>query len=84
MLRFRADDPNAKTPLGAKFGCSIPLGKSLLNTAKDHHLNVIGIRYRISSKSRRTSKSRCPGNVAASIYLPTRPNKRRPRNLATW
>lgn len=45
VLRFRVDDPDAKTPLGAKFGCSIPQGKSLLSVAKDHHLNVVGVRY---------------------------------------
>ena len=45
VLCFRVDDPDAKTPLGAKFGCSIPQGKSLLSMAKDHRLNVIGVRY---------------------------------------
>ena len=44
VLRIRADDPDATCQLGLKFGCSIPDGKVLLDTASDLGLNVVGIR----------------------------------------
>ena len=44
MVRIRADDPNAKIPLGVKFGCSVPEACDMLNVAKKMSLNVIGVR----------------------------------------
>ena len=43
VLRIKADDPNASRLLGPKYGCTVPGGKLLLDTAKSLGLNVVGI-----------------------------------------
>ncbi len=45
MLRIKADAPDCVGKPGFKFGCTIPGGKQLLDTAKALSLNVIGVRY---------------------------------------
>ncbi len=45
VLRIKADDPDAPLKHGMKFGCSVPVGKTLLDTVKRMDLNIIGIRY---------------------------------------
>ena len=44
VLRIRADDPDAICQLGVKFGCTLPVGRQLLATAKELGLNVVGVR----------------------------------------
>ena len=47
--------------------------------------NIFHILYRISLKSRHTSKSHRPRNIkSCCIFQLPHPNKRRPRNLAAW
>ena len=43
ILRIKADDLNVSRLLGAKYGCTVPGGKVLLDTAKSLGLNVVGI-----------------------------------------
>lgn len=44
VLRIRADDPDAICQLGVKYGCSVPVGKSLLFKAFSLGLEVVGVR----------------------------------------
>lgn len=50
LLRIRCDDPGAEYILGGKYGCD-PVNEAydLLKTAKQLHLNVIGISFHIGS-----------------------------------
>ena len=43
VIRIRADDPNALCQLGMKYGCSVPVGKELLDTALSLELLVVGV-----------------------------------------
>ncbi len=40
MLRIRADDPDARVPLGLKYGADVSEGPRLLQVAKDLGLQV--------------------------------------------
>ena len=43
MLRLRVDDVTAELPLGDKFGCSVQVGKKLLNKSISMGLEVVGV-----------------------------------------
>lgn len=43
VIRICADDIDAKYRLGSKYGCSVAVGKALLNTALSLDLQVVGV-----------------------------------------
>jgi ornithine decarboxylase len=51
VLRIKADDSSALCRLGCKFGATLPEAFSLLDTAKEMNLNVIGVSFHIGSGS---------------------------------
>jgi len=44
LLRIRADCPDLTLQLGIKYGCSVSVGKSLLDLASSIGLSVVGVR----------------------------------------
>ena len=51
LLRIRADDPTARHPLGAKFGCDMEEVPFLLALARDLKLEVVGVAFHVGSAS---------------------------------
>jgi ornithine decarboxylase len=49
VLRIRADDPDARVPLGLKYGAEVSEGKKLLATAKALNLEVVGVSFHVGS-----------------------------------
>ncbi len=49
VLRIRADDPDARVPLGLKYGADMADGPELLRTAKQLGLNVVGVSFHVGS-----------------------------------
>ena len=49
ILRIRADDPEARVPLGLKYGAEISEGPRLLAAAKALGLNVVGVSFHVGS-----------------------------------
>lgn len=49
VLRIRADDPDARVPLGLKYGANVEEGPRLLATAKELGLSVVGVSFHVGS-----------------------------------
>lgn len=49
VLRIRADDPDARVPLGLKYGCLPEEAAGLLATAQSLGLNVVGVSFHVGS-----------------------------------
>ncbi len=49
VLRIRADDPEARVPLGLKYGADVVEAPQLLATAKQLGLNVVGVSFHVGS-----------------------------------
>lgn len=49
VLRIRADDPDARVPLGLKYGAEVSEGPKLLATAKALGLEVVGVSFHVGS-----------------------------------
>jgi len=49
VLRIRADDPDARVPLGLKYGADVSEGPKLLSTAKALGLQVVGVSFHVGS-----------------------------------
>ncbi|GIL96863.1 hypothetical protein Vretimale_2607 [Volvox reticuliferus] len=49
VLRIRADDPDARVPLGLKYGAEVSEAAQLLQTAKDLGLQVVGVSFHVGS-----------------------------------
>lgn len=49
VLRIRADDPEARVPLGLKYGANPDEAGKLLATAKRLGLNVVGVSFHVGS-----------------------------------
>lgn len=49
VLRIRADDPEARVPLGLKYGADVAESPELLRTAKQLGLNVVGVSFHVGS-----------------------------------
>ncbi|GLI59190.1 hypothetical protein VaNZ11_001024 [Volvox africanus] len=49
VLRIRADDPDARVPLGLKYGAEVSEAALLLQTAKDLGLQVVGVSFHVGS-----------------------------------
>lgn len=49
VLRIRADDPEARVPLGLKYGADVLEAPQLLATAKQLGLNVVGVSFHVGS-----------------------------------
>ncbi|GMH41891.1 hypothetical protein BSKO_09801 [Bryopsis sp. KO-2023] len=49
VLRIRADDPDARCPLGNKYGAEIEEVEGLLTLAKELEMGVIGISFHVGS-----------------------------------
>lgn len=49
VLRIRADDPDARCPLGNKYGAEADMVQPLLQEAKDLGLNVVGVSFHVGS-----------------------------------
>ncbi|EFJ40311.1 hypothetical protein VOLCADRAFT_84542 [Volvox carteri f. nagariensis] len=49
VLRIRADDPDARVPLGLKYGAEVSEAPVLLQTAKDLGLHVVGVSFHVGS-----------------------------------
>ena len=45
LVRIEADDPNAVNKFGEKFGCSVSEACTLVQTAKQLNLNIVGVWY---------------------------------------
>jgi len=52
VLRIRADDPDARVPLGLKYGADVEEGPRLLKTAKSLGLQVVGVSFHVGSACR--------------------------------
>ncbi|KAG2483874.1 hypothetical protein HYH03_017268 [Edaphochlamys debaryana] len=49
VLRIRADDPDARVPLGLKYGAEVSEAGVLLRTAKELGLQVVGVSFHVGS-----------------------------------
>ncbi|GLC37285.1 Mitochondrial 2-oxoadipate and 2-oxoglutarate transporter [Pleodorina starrii] len=49
VLRIRADDPDARVPLGLKYGAEVSEAPVLLRTAKELGLQVVGVSFHVGS-----------------------------------
>ncbi|KAG2455071.1 hypothetical protein HYH02_000893 [Chlamydomonas schloesseri] len=49
VLRIRADDPDARVPLGLKYGAEVSEAGVLLRTAKELGLSVVGVSFHVGS-----------------------------------
>jgi ornithine decarboxylase len=49
VLRIRADDPDARVPLGLKYGADMTDVPALLATAKQLGLAVVGVSFHVGS-----------------------------------
>nr|CAE46409.1 ornithine decarboxylase [Chlamydomonas reinhardtii] len=49
VLRIRADDPDARVPLGLKYGAEVSEADVLLRTAKELGLQVVGVSFHVGS-----------------------------------
>jgi len=49
VLRIRCDDPDARVPLGLKYGADPAEARALLQGAKQRDLNVIGVSFHVGS-----------------------------------
>ncbi len=49
VLRIRADDPDARVPLGLKYGANVEEAPKLLATAKALGLAVVGVSFHVGS-----------------------------------
>jgi ornithine decarboxylase len=49
VLRIRADDPDARVPLGLKYGADLADAPRLLQVAKDLGLQVVGVSFHVGS-----------------------------------
>jgi len=49
VLRIRADDPDARVPLGLKYGADVEDAPELLRTAQALGLNVVGVSFHVGS-----------------------------------
>ncbi len=49
VLRIRADDPDARVPLGLKYGAEVSETPDLLRVAKELGLNVVGVSFHVGS-----------------------------------
>jgi len=49
VLRIRADDPEARVPLGLKYGCELAEAHRLLGVARDLGLSVVGVSFHVGS-----------------------------------
>ena len=49
VLRIRADDPGARVPLGLKYGAEVSEALTLLATAKELGLQVVGVSFHVGS-----------------------------------
>jgi ornithine decarboxylase len=49
VLRIRADDPDARVPLGLKYGAEVSEGGRLLQTAHALGLQVVGVSFHVGS-----------------------------------
>lgn len=49
VLRIRADDPDARVPLGLKYGCLPEEAGHLLNVAQSLGLRVVGVSFHVGS-----------------------------------
>lgn len=49
VLRIRADDPEARVPLGLKYGCDPAEGPRLLRLAQALNLEVVGVSFHVGS-----------------------------------
>lgn len=49
VLRVRCDDPEARCPLGLKYGCDPAEAQKLLKVAADLGLEVMGVSFHVGS-----------------------------------
>jgi len=49
VLRIRADDPEARVPLGLKYGCELAEAHRLLGVARGLGLRVVGVSFHVGS-----------------------------------
>lgn len=68
VLRIRADDPTAVCQLGAKFGCTVSVGRTLLNTAAQLQLSVVGVSFHVGSGSQTPSSYTVAMEMAAEMF----------------
>lgn len=55
VLRIRADDPDARVPLGLKYGADMTDVPALLSTAKQLGLAVVGVSFHVGSACKNLS-----------------------------
>lgn len=68
VLRIRADDPAAVCQLGLKFGCSLSDASSLLLTARDLGLEVVGVSFHVGSGCQTPSAYQMALELAAEVF----------------
>jgi ornithine decarboxylase len=49
VLRIRADDPDARVPLGLKYGADVEDVQELLRTASELNLSIVGVSFHVGS-----------------------------------
>ena len=68
ILRIRADDPEARVPLGLKYGAEISEGQRLLATAKSLGLQVVGVSFHVGSACKNLAAFTSAIESARSIF----------------
>lgn len=68
VLRIRADDPDARVPLGLKYGAEVSEGELLLSTAKSLGLQVVGVSFHVGSACQNLSTFTTAIGSARTIF----------------
>mmetsp|Transcript_7867 Transcript_7867/g.15330 ORF Transcript_7867/g.15330 Transcript_7867/m.15330 type:complete len:478 (-) Transcript_7867:682-2115(-) len=68
VLRIRADDPDARVPLGLKYGAEVHEAPMLLETAKRLGLSVVGVSFHVGSACKNLATFTTAIESARSIF----------------
>lgn len=69
VLRIRADDPDARVPLGLKYGANPEEGRHLLKVANTLGLSVVGVSFHVGSACKNLSTFTTAIEKAHEIFL---------------
>jgi ornithine decarboxylase len=68
ILRIRADDPDARVPLGLKYGADMDEVPNLLRASKKFGLRVSGVSFHVGSASKNPDTFRCAIESARTVF----------------
>ncbi len=68
VLRIRCDDPDARVPLGLKYGADPSEGTALLAAARDLGLSVVGVSFHVGSGCKNLSTFTAAIEAARKIF----------------